>query len=194
MRVFLKIPTAIYYDTHGKVRAAGAEVFQEGIYETAEEEGWTKAGWFVSISNLFLGSFSSRFKLHRRLEGNATTSLLPALPPGKSEVDVLADFLRYLFQCTQTYIEGTYPRDADLWPSLMSDIDFLLSHPNGWGVPEQTQMREAVVLAGLVPDDQSGQDRIFLVTEGEANLHFAIRSGISPSALTVMGQTAFPSC
>ncbi|KIJ93873.1 hypothetical protein K443DRAFT_377119 [Laccaria amethystina LaAM-08-1] len=168
IRVFLKIPTAIYYDTHGKVRAAGAEVSQEGIYETAEEEGWTKAEWF---------------KHHFRPEGNATASQLPPLPPGKSVIDVLADFLRYLFQCTQTYIEGTYPRDANLWPSLVNDMDFLLSHPNGWGVPQQTQMREAAVFAGLVPDDRSGRNRIFFVTEGEANLHFAIHNGLSPSTL-----------
>ena len=135
-----------------------------------------------------LGSFASRFKLHLRLEGN----FVPPLPPGKSVVDVLADFLRYLFQCTQTYIEGTYPRDANLWPSLVNNIDVLLSHPNGWGVPQQTQMREAAVLAGLVPDDRNGQDRIFFITEGEANLHFAIHTGLFPSALLVMGKATYP--
>ena len=40
-----KIPTVIYYDLSGKVRAVGAEAVNEGIYETAEEENWVKAEW-----------------------------------------------------------------------------------------------------------------------------------------------------
>ena len=40
-----KIPTIIYYDLGGKVRAVGAEAMQEGIYEMAEEESWVKAEW-----------------------------------------------------------------------------------------------------------------------------------------------------
>lgn len=31
-----KIPTVIYYDWDGKVRAAGAEAMQEGIHEDEE--------------------------------------------------------------------------------------------------------------------------------------------------------------
>ena len=40
-----KIPTIIYYDLGGKVRAVGAEAMQEGICEMAEEESWVKAEW-----------------------------------------------------------------------------------------------------------------------------------------------------
>jgi hypothetical protein len=38
-----KIPTIIYYDPDGKVRAVGAEAMGEGIYEIAEDENWVKA-------------------------------------------------------------------------------------------------------------------------------------------------------
>ena len=38
-----KIPTVIYYDLLGKVRAVGAEALWERIDEIAEEENWVKA-------------------------------------------------------------------------------------------------------------------------------------------------------
>lgn len=40
-----KIPTIIYYDLEGKVRAVGAEATREGIYEAAEDGHWVKAEW-----------------------------------------------------------------------------------------------------------------------------------------------------
>ena len=40
-----KIPTVIYYDWTGKVRAAGAEAMKDGIYEIAKVENWIKAEW-----------------------------------------------------------------------------------------------------------------------------------------------------
>jgi hypothetical protein len=49
-----KIPTIIYYDQGGKVRAVGAEAASEAIEETAEDEGWTKAEWLVVFSSLVI--------------------------------------------------------------------------------------------------------------------------------------------
>ena len=40
-----KIPTIIYYDQAGKVRAIGAEAIREGIYEIADDKNWVKAEW-----------------------------------------------------------------------------------------------------------------------------------------------------
>ena len=40
-----KIPTVIYYDRTGNVRAVGAEAMKESIYVIAEEENWVKAEW-----------------------------------------------------------------------------------------------------------------------------------------------------
>ena len=40
-----KIPTQIYYDLSGKVRAVGAEVMKESVYAVAEDEKWVKAEW-----------------------------------------------------------------------------------------------------------------------------------------------------
>ena len=40
-----KIPTVIYYDQSGEVKAVGAEAMKEGIYEVAEDENWVKVEW-----------------------------------------------------------------------------------------------------------------------------------------------------
>lgn len=44
-----KIPTLLYYDAKGTVRAAGAEAKDEAIEEMADEEGWIKAEWLVRL-------------------------------------------------------------------------------------------------------------------------------------------------
>ncbi len=72
-----------------------------------------------------------------------------------------------------------------MWESLKNRIDFVLSHPNGWEGREQTQMRRAAVLAGLIPDSKSGHDRLSFVTEGEACLHFAVENGVLTEGVEV---------
>ena len=40
-----KIPSILYYDRQGTVRAIGAEALQQHIIEQAEEEEWVKLEW-----------------------------------------------------------------------------------------------------------------------------------------------------
>jgi hypothetical protein len=40
-----KIPTVIYYDQSGNVKAVGAEAMKESNYVVAEDENWVKAEW-----------------------------------------------------------------------------------------------------------------------------------------------------
>ena len=55
-----KIPSIIYYDTKGKVRAVGAEATKDGVYEAALEGDWYRAEWCIrSVSRLVLPKFSS---------------------------------------------------------------------------------------------------------------------------------------
>ncbi|KAG9312581.1 hypothetical protein JVU11DRAFT_6978 [Chiua virens] len=42
-----KVPSLLYYDDHGNLKAAGAEVLTEANIQTALEEEWTKAEWFA---------------------------------------------------------------------------------------------------------------------------------------------------
>lgn len=107
------------------------------------------------------------------------------LPLQKSVVDVLADFLAYLFQCTKQYIVETHPNGDSLWDSVSGDIEFVLSHPNGWGGSQQSKMRQAAVMANSVPDDDTGRSRILFVTEGEASVHYCIDKGITGDSVKV---------
>lgn len=72
-----------------------------------------------------------------------------------------------------------------MWDSFGDNIDIVLTHPNGYEGPQQSMMREAAVLAGLVPDAEAAEARVQLVTEGEASLHYCIQSGLSTDAIKV---------
>ena len=129
-----------------------------------------------------------RFKLHLRSKIGAGRSVggdLAPLPLDKTVVEVFADFLRYLFECASSYIQDTHANGPDLWNSVQSDIDFVLSHPNGWEGAQQNEMRRAAVLAQLIPDNESGHSRISFVTEGEASLHFSVENGLPAGAMKV---------
>ncbi|KAJ3523685.1 hypothetical protein NMY22_g11333 [Coprinellus aureogranulatus] len=153
-----KIPTVIYYDKDGKPCAIGAETLKEGIEGDAEENGWRKARWF---------------KLHLRPKSEPGTASqdeeVPPLPLGKTVVEIFADFMKYLRDCAKA------PHQICFDPS------------NGWGGPQQTQMRRAAVLGGLVLNDEAAASRIEFVTEGEASLHFCLSNG-----LTVHNDDAHP--
>ena len=110
---------------------------------------------------------------------------MPPLPPNKTVVDVFADYLGYLLDCSESYIKSSHLNGLELWTTTKDDIHFVLSHPNGWEGKEQSQMRKAAVKAGLVPDNPSGHSRISFVTEGEASLHFAIENGVLSQTMKV---------
>ncbi len=131
----------------------------------------------------------SRFKLHlcpEHLDSDEVNRRdIPALPLGKTVVEVFADFLRYLFSCARQYITDTHPSGESLWDSLRDQIDLVLSHPNEWQGLQQSKMRQAAVLAGLVPDNAAGHARLHFVAEGEATLHLCVQSGLMAESIKV---------
>ncbi|TFK63667.1 hypothetical protein BDN72DRAFT_902221 [Pluteus cervinus] len=164
-----KVPSIIWYDANGEVRAIGAGAVRDGIEQDAEDEQWTKVEWF---------KLSLRPKTLNTDEVSRFIEQIPPLPAGKTLVDVFADYYRFLYESSRAYIEDNYSTGRSIWASVQSDIIFVLSHPNGWEGPEQSRLRRAAVLAGLVPDTDEGRDRIHFVTEGEASLHFCINQGL----------------
>jgi len=144
---------------------------------------------FASFCNrveLSVLTISIRFKLHLRNKigaGKNVTNEIPALPLNKTVVEVFADFLKYLLKCAGDYIKDTHANGPDLWKSVENDIDFVLSHPNGWEGTQQQEMRKAAVAARLVPDNAGGHARLAFVTEGEASLHYSIQNGLPSGAL-----------
>ncbi|CDO71998.1 hypothetical protein BN946_scf184943.g33 [Trametes cinnabarina] len=168
-----KIPSILYYRRDGTVHSVGAEAARPGIELEAEDEDLVFVEWF---------------KLYLRPERLDSEEMkrrdLPPLPQGKSILDVFADVLRYLFACTKRYISETHANGESLWSSLQDRIEFVLSHPNGWEGLQQGKMRQAAVMAGLVPDTFDGHERIHFVTEGEASLQFCLRSGLATDVIT----------
>jgi hypothetical protein len=94
------------------------------------------------------------------------------LPAGKTIIDVFADLIRYLFDSTKALFKTSEPNGELRWASVSDNIELVLTHPNGWGGPQQTQLRTAAVRAGIVPDTPTGRSRVHFVTEGEASFSF----------------------
>ncbi|KAL0064091.1 hypothetical protein AAF712_008951 [Marasmius tenuissimus] len=164
-----KIPSIIYYDQEGKVRAVGAEATEGSFLEEAEDKEYIRVEWF---------------KLHLRptdlekpSESQALVQIsdLPPLPPNKKPVDIFADFLGYLHKWTINFIKEN--RGEEFFSSVEHHIEYVLSHPNGWEGAQQAQMRQAAVSAGLVSADEA-DSRLQFVTEGEASLHYCINKGV----------------
>jgi hypothetical protein len=97
-------------------------------------------------------------------------------------VGVFADFLRYLLECASSYIQDTHVNGRGLWISVQDQIAFVFSYPNGW---EQIEMRQAAILADLIPDTKAGHARLSFVSEGEASLHFSIQNGLPAGVMKV---------
>ncbi|KAF8840351.1 hypothetical protein BDN67DRAFT_903748 [Paxillus ammoniavirescens] len=170
-----KIPSIMYYDQKSVVRAIGAETSQPHVIKQAEDENWIKLQWW---------------KLHLRGKHLAASHIrdgdIPPLPRGKTAVQVLGDFMRYLFACTRTYIVESHVDGASLWRSVENRIEFVLTHPNGWEGLQQQQIRQAAELAGLIPSGDKHQARIHLLTEGEASLHFCVNNVLASEVLSKM--------
>jgi hypothetical protein len=94
------------------------------------------------------------------------------LPRGKTIVDVFSDFIRYLFDSTKALFIASDQNGERRWNSVSDKIELVLTHPNGWGGPQQSQLRTAVILAKIVPDTSEGHSRVHFVTEGEASFNF----------------------
>jgi hypothetical protein len=187
-----KIPTVMFYDKNGTMKVAGAEADGNAIIDLAEDEDWTKAElcvFFSSSHSLTTHQYCPyRFKLRLRpqtMKLKMNGMRLPPLPKGKTAVQVFGDYLRYLFKCTKDFIINTHAGGASLWRALEEDLQFVLSHPNGWEGAQQTKMRRAAVYGGLIPDTDAGKARIRFVTEGEASLHACVLNGLATEMLTV---------
>ena len=107
------------------------------------------------------------------------------LPRDKSLQDIFADFIRYLFNSAKVFIQEHEPRGKELWESLGSNIDLILSHPNGWEGREQGFLRKSVVQAGIFTEEEA-LSHVSFVTEGEAAFHFCVTNTNSVELLEVV--------
>ena len=92
--------------------------------------------------------------------------------------------MRYLFSCARNYIIETHASGASMWKSMENNIEFILTHPNGWEGLQQQQIRHAAKIAGLIPGKKKRANRIHLLTEGEASLHFCVTHMLASDSLS----------
>jgi hypothetical protein len=76
-----------------------------------------------------------------------------------------------MYKSTKHYIRER--QGEDMLRSVGNNIEFILSHPNGWEGQQQSDMRRAAINADLVSANEA-LERISFVTEGEASLHFCL--------------------
>lgn len=101
------------------------------------------------------------------------------LPAGRSIQDLFADLIRYLFDSTMAFVQESEPMWENTWETFKSNINIVLSHPNGWQGREQGFLRKSVVQAGVFTEEEA-LSRVSFVTEGEASFNFCVadaRSG-----------------
>jgi len=110
--------------------------------------------------------------------------MTPALPKGKSLQDIFADFIRYLFDSTEAFIQEHEPMGDILWRNFEQNIDLILSHPNGWEGHEQEFLRKSVVQASVFTEKEA-LSRVSFVTEGEATFNFCVSNTKSGELLEV---------
>ncbi|KAG8712295.1 hypothetical protein FRC11_000513, partial [Ceratobasidium sp. 423] len=155
-----KVPSLVWYDTNKKAVSFGAEALSSEIEEQAEENHWSLAKYFKL--NLHPDDMRARHDLRLEL-----------LPPGVPLRQIYSDFMGYLLLNTQSYFEDRIVDGRRIWQRYKPEMDVIIAHPNGWGIREQTFLRNAAVDAKLVGASQAAS-KIRFVTEAEASVHFCI--------------------
>lgn len=175
-----KIPSVLYYNKKGEMKAAGAEAEDAATKALAEDEEWVKVELF-------------KLRLRPRTMTLAMNGLrLGPLPPKRTPVHIFGDFLSYLYTCTTSFIRDTHANGTALLNSVIPDhIEFVLAHPNGWEGAQQAKMRRAAIYGKLIADTPEGRVRIRFVTEGEASLHACVLSGLAADVLSTPSKDGF---
>ncbi|CAE6454000.1 unnamed protein product [Rhizoctonia solani] len=155
-----KIPTLVWYNTDKEAVSFGAEALSPQAEDEAEDNEWQLARHFKL--HLHPGSMRSEHGL-----------ALDPLPSGVSLLRVYSDFLGYLIRHTQTFFEDRIIDGRLIWQKYRSNMQFIIAHPNGWGIREQAFLRTAATNAGLVTN-ATAATCIRFVTEAEASVHFCI--------------------
>lgn len=155
-----KIPTVLYYDQHQQVVGWGPDIADALAPTGYPKPGVQKVEWF---------------KLQLMLSGNTYIDPinLPPLPPGKSEVDVAADYLFKLRQAMRNYLQKTL---GEVFTREERNIRYFLTVPAIWNDAGKAATRAAAVQAGFLRDEND--NRLTLITEPEAAAMFCSKTGL----------------
>ncbi|KAL1896272.1 hypothetical protein Cpir12675_002865 [Ceratocystis pirilliformis] len=155
-----KIPTVLYYDQYQKVVGWGPDIADALAPTGYPKPGVQKVEWF---------------KLQLMLSGNTYIDPinLPPLPPGKSEIDVAADYLFKLRQAMRAALQKTL---GEVFNREERNIRYYLTVPAIWNDAGKAATRLAAIQAGFLRDEND--NRLTLVSEPEAAALFCSKAGL----------------
>ncbi|KAK5128921.1 hypothetical protein LTR85_000254 [Meristemomyces frigidus] len=155
-----KIPTVLYYDQHQQVVGWGPDIAEALAPTGYPKPGVQKVEWF---------------KLQLMLSGNTYIDPinLPPLPPGKSEIDVAADYLFKLRQAMRNQLQKTL---GEVFNREERNIKYFLTVPAIWNDAGKAATRAAAIQAGFLRDEND--NRLTLITEPEAAAMFCSKTGL----------------
>ena len=156
----IKIPTVLYYDQYQKVVGWGPDIADALAPTGYPKPGVQKVEWF---------------KLQLMLSGNTYIDPinLPPLPPGKSEIDVAADYLFKLRQAMRNQLQKTL---GEVFAREERNIRYFLTVPAIWNDAGKAATRAAAIQAGFLRDEND--NRLTLITEPEAAAMFCSKTGL----------------
>jgi len=155
-----QIPTVLYYDQYQKVVGWGPDIADALAPTGYPKPGVQKVEWF---------------KLQLMLSGNTYIDPinLPPLPPGKSEIDVAADYLFKLRQAMRNQLQKTL---GEVFAREERNIRYFLTVPAIWNDAGKAATRAAAIQAGFLRDEND--NRLTLITEPEAAAMFCSKTGL----------------
>ncbi|KAF7548766.1 hypothetical protein G7046_g8558 [Stylonectria norvegica] len=155
-----KIPTVLYYDQYQKVVGWGPDIADALAPTGYPKPGVQKVEWF---------------KLQLMLSGNTYIDPinLPPLPPGKSEIDVAAD---YLFKLRQAMRSALLKTLGEVFNREERNIRYYLTVPAIWNDAGKAATRAAAIQAGFLRDEND--NRLTLISEPEAAALFCSKTGL----------------
>ncbi|KEZ42782.1 Hsp70-like protein [Scedosporium apiospermum] len=155
-----KIPTVLYYDQYQKVVGWGPDIADALAPTGYPKPGVQKVEWF---------------KLQLMLSGNTYIDPinLPPLPPGKSEIDVAADYLFKLRQAMRSALQKTL---GEVFNREERNIRYYLTVPAIWNDAGKAATRSAAIQAGFLRDEND--NRLTLISEPEAAALFCSKTGL----------------
>lgn len=156
----IQIPTVLYYDQYQKVVGWGPDIADALAPTGYPKPGVQKVEWF---------------KLQLMLSGNTYIDPinLPPLPPGKSEIDVAADYLFKLRQAMRAALQKTL---GEVFNREERNIRYYLTVPAIWNDAGKAATRAAAIQAGFLRDEND--NRLTLVSEPEAAALFCSKTGL----------------
>ena len=97
------------------------------------------------------------------------------MPPGKTEIDVSADFLFRVRQGIRIALLKTL---GDVFSRHERNIKWCFTIPAIWNDAGKAALRAAIIQVEFLRDDNDANDRLHLVTEPEATVLHCAKNGL----------------